>query len=628
MKDEISTSGFRLIYGLSRGKTYVAISHSWTDRSGTGDSVQFLDLTPWPIHMSPAKTHLLAYLHDSQNTVDLDTGEPNSLWFWLDLFCIDQSKSDEGLFSQQLQQIPQVFWRALATFSLLVSRPCEEMKNLTVEYGELEPDDQYDKVCGLIKDHHTRCQCSPLVDSWFTRVWTRQELLYSKGIFFLTADKWAPRLSRNDCNWTTLPTTYIAPGILDGVRELAQCFHLWAVKGGLGQTRYGPEAISKMVHWIVSGQCVQEFLPSTLESFPASAGFFVLNWDMILNGSTRRTTYARDAILSQMLVLPGFVVPSKVWTWSLEDIAADAAKQFRQLIPNSQLVPTVMGADQSKNMDKLACSPSILPRPPQSDFCQIIQAVGTAQILPLHKQLDQNTDVPMLAYSTSWNYRVLATVDVKADPVSAAKDILSCQDVWASALDCRVKYNMLAAISHLELELNDYTSLESPKSGSKSIITSTGSLYRAAKHYLERLASRYEFNISTVTKSTDLHALYTLVEIDACQDLPSLLIEMTYCEAHGVPNLRTKQRAIMFGNVEVGTEGKLWGTGIATTTGLESFVIGRALENSEVSVLASGALACHEGLYAQNLKITRAMNGWAMPGKALPNLRAMIRKSG
>src|SRR5579862_1685421 len=120
LKAENTSTGYKLDYRLSFSEPYYAISHAWTDRTGPGDAVTVSDLAPWPITMSPAKRHLLDWLFKVQGT-----GTNPTCWFWLDLFCIDQTKQDELLFSQQLQQIPEVFGKAESCLALLASWPCD-----------------------------------------------------------------------------------------------------------------------------------------------------------------------------------------------------------------------------------------------------------------------------------------------------------------------------------------------------------------------------------------------------------------------------------------------------------------------------------------------------------------------
>src|ERR1700744_1321928 len=89
-----TTTGYKLDYKISIAEPYLAISHAWTDRTGPGDAIVVSDLAPWPITMSPAKRQLLDWLYEIQTM-----GGDWTSWFWLDLFCIDQTKEDEGLFS-------------------------------------------------------------------------------------------------------------------------------------------------------------------------------------------------------------------------------------------------------------------------------------------------------------------------------------------------------------------------------------------------------------------------------------------------------------------------------------------------------------------------------------------------
>ena len=194
-KDLDASTRYRLEYRLFFEEPYFAISHSWTDRTGSGDSIIVADLAPWPLCLSPAKLGFLDWLFSAQDNGPGELDLRWASWYWMDLFCVDQAREDEQLFSKQLQQIPQVFGEAAACLAILASWPCEKAMSMPEPASSTNQTDEtyaeeYDALAARLKQHVVECSCVPLLDAWLTRVWTRQELLYSKRIILITANIW------------------------------------------------------------------------------------------------------------------------------------------------------------------------------------------------------------------------------------------------------------------------------------------------------------------------------------------------------------------------------------------------------------------------------------------------------
>ena len=592
-KNPETSTGYSLEYRLSFGEPYYAISHSWTDRTGSGDSIVVPDLAPWPLTLSPAKLGFLDWLYwvqDQEATLtEMQTYQIS--WFWMDLFCIDQAREDEELFSKQLQQIPQVFGDATACLAILASWPCEEAMAMpepasTDSAHDASSDVDYDAVKDWLDEHLKRCSCPPLIDAWLTRVWTRQELLYSKSLVVLTANVWLSaqdKLSKDI--WVQKPRYYTPPIVSQALNELSSCLITWATKNRQSANLFTSANIANMTRAMIRGQPIGDsFVPTDLPK-ASFAEWFSLNWTMILNGSIRYTTHRRDAIISQMLLVPGYQVPQRPWSMSIEAIAGDAASQFRKLLRSHQLVATIIDLDTSK-------AASLMGRPTieesfneRGGLTNILHAAGTPLTIPKRfvdpERIDENgSELMVYRPSSHPMYLVLDEIDVACRTLQAAHHILGLATLWAKAADCRISWNVRACLKEIKTLL---LSCESDTRSPENLLE----LRRALKHCLGCMTGSICFQVVTIPRQTAPWAskFYSAGEVDEVEIPRAFLATVRYEGATLGPH-----SILLWGNLNLGQEGEIWCLGVSTDTMLEHGIAVVAGNDHTLRPSASGAL--------------------------------------
>jgi hypothetical protein len=588
IKDKTTRTGFRLNYRLACEEPYLAISHSWTDRTGHGNSITLHDLAPWPITLSPAKIHLLDWLYGIQSQ-----GQPWTSWYWMDLFCIDQTRDDEHVFSQQLEQIPSIFFRAKSCLALLASWPCQE----AIQYWkgvqlitETKEDEHWDSVVNWLYGHARQCSCSPTLDAWLTRVWTRQEVLYSKDLTMVPATVWLGGSSEaSNPQWRDKPNFYIAPPGDGGVRELASTLVTWQAKYEDSHTSMSASRIAKAIRLLLCGETVRFSLPAEVigasSQHEPSIRWHAFNWAMIVDGSTRCTSHTRDAILSQMLLLPGYRVPPEPWSMPLQELIADSCFQYRQLLRQWQIVPMITGTETQhggRNILSIKAPYSF----EGAALCEILLSVGSPCVLPasfyaLSPQQNHFTQSLLTAYrnADTYQYRVISFLNLESHPLELAEFALSLQQVWSDAESCRTAWNIRACLK--DIKVHSTKSLDA--SGNHS-------LKRALRHFIGRLIHTSPFMLSDLNRRSDSKIQYSDSELHRIE-VPNLLgLELTH-NAPELPNHTT----LAFGNLLPGEQGTVWGLGQDKTTKLELGVIAEECEDNTLRVRASGLLLMTAG---------------------------------
>jgi hypothetical protein len=579
LKDDKTSTGYKLNFRLSFSEPYLAISHAWTDRSGPGDAITVSDLAPWPITMSPAKRHLLDWLYKIQSA-----GGDWASWFWLDLFCIDQTRQDELLFSQQLQQIPEVFGNARSCLALLASWPCESAQ-LVPEFPDGYAEDaKYNGASEWLNKHTATCSCPAILDAWLTRVWARQEVLYSKNLMIVTANVWladAPVEHRDI--WTATPVFYTSPSPTNGLRELASCLISWCTRYGFKTDRFSSSVIADVVRLLLRGDVVNCTLfdpgdtPSPQNvSVSFQPDWFAFNWDIILNGSIRFTSHVRDAILSQMLLLPGYQVPETPWSLPLQALMVDSCKQYKQLLGRYQLVPMVFDTRATQQGQRLL-APMLSPSLECAPLCDLLLSVGSPCTFPRGIVDDTHSGIPeasLVAYEIEDGpiYRVVQILDIGQDPYKAAEFFGTMKPLWSEAAHCRTSWNMRDCLDEIAGE-------------ACSDIADPQLLKMALKHCIGRLIHTTAFSRVTDDPQPSPEKPYSSAEIDELVLPPLRAVEISHRNAAIPPYTN-----LLFGELEMGEEGAIWGLGIEKGTKLEFGLAAEEEADGSLRIRASGAL--------------------------------------
>ena len=598
---------FRLIFDASRSLDYsieyswqsagdyLTLSHSWSDRTGPGDSIRVDDLAPWSVTMSPSKTKLFKWLYELQERT---SSEEKTAWFWLDLFCIDQSWEDEQFSASQIQQIPGVFGEASGCFALFASRPCPLSQELDIAqdipmWSEY-PDSEWEGLLAWTEGHHEVCQCTPLIDAWMTRVWTRQELLYSKNIVFCPATEWLdPSDFQDPVMWHRAPSFNNALKPTEGLRELAHCLFAWAEKN---MKTWVSAGIASVALALIKGQSLAISLPGLPDSLAPAASlgdWFAFNWSLILNGSIRRTTWAVDAILSQMLLLPGYEVPPLPRSMALEEVAHNASIQFRRLIKTDQLIPRNIGLwDHRQHILKRCMQVST----DQPLMAQILEAIGSPHKISLRGYTDMkcfppralDSGVSLIAFRPLNNpaFEIVGEIDIVSKPIDAIDFFCSFLQVWKKlkhhAMEIRTRERMEELEQRRENGLNM----------NNNHIFISRSLRDIVRTMLE-------------TRDGDYASSSVAAHGEPCAEsgelpLPPLRgAKITYDNSPG-------HVSIVVGEVPVGTKGQILSLGRDRSHGNETGIIANYLGDNEVELRGFGLVL----LYAAGVSPEEEDNGF------------------
>lgn len=166
---------------------YIAISHVWGDPQ-TISQIHIAGMGK--VSLSPGKKDILSILRRPEIC-----GES---WFWMDLFCIDQTLSATISISDQLSAIPLIYKSSRCVKVLIESPVCEDW------YHKAIRTEAYRDWCSntwktqkkaaaenasVFKEfeleHGHKCPCMLYHDPWFDRLWTRQEGLYAANLDFI-----------------------------------------------------------------------------------------------------------------------------------------------------------------------------------------------------------------------------------------------------------------------------------------------------------------------------------------------------------------------------------------------------------------------------------------------------------
>lgn len=145
---------------------YIAISHVW----GAPETIQPTHVDGiGTVQLSPGKKDILPLLRRTDVCGDG--------WFWMDLFCIDQTETATISIADQLMAIPSIYKSSRCVKVLIESPVCEAWQAIATRVIGDQAVDQ--ELFGEEEMRHGR-KCSHFLfyDLWFERLWTRQEGLY------------------------------------------------------------------------------------------------------------------------------------------------------------------------------------------------------------------------------------------------------------------------------------------------------------------------------------------------------------------------------------------------------------------------------------------------------------------
>ncbi|THU81971.1 hypothetical protein K435DRAFT_766928 [Dendrothele bispora CBS 962.96] len=146
---------------------YIAISHVW----GTPETIQAteVDGVPGTVWLSPGKKDILSILRRESICGDS--------WFWMDLFCIDQTQDASISIADQLMAIPAIY-KSSRCVKVLIETPVCDGWQTQASRVILDSTMDADLFAEEETRHARKCPHMLFCDPWFERLWTRQEGLY------------------------------------------------------------------------------------------------------------------------------------------------------------------------------------------------------------------------------------------------------------------------------------------------------------------------------------------------------------------------------------------------------------------------------------------------------------------
>ncbi|KAI1469338.1 uncharacterized protein F4812DRAFT_457878 [Daldinia caldariorum] len=285
---------------------YIAISHVW----GTPDTVQkyVVDGIAWKVSLSPGKQDILPLLRRSDICGDG--------WFWMDLFCIDQSESSSISISDQLMAIPSIYKCSRCVKVLLESPVCEQWQETAMRAFEQGPINEQ----GFQEEelaHGSTCPHLAFTDPWFERLWTRQEGLYARVMDFIVLKPVPCKRKRRD------PTSdWISHGSLLAHRFRAETFLMdkLAYHGVEPSTAEG--SLFSIYFDVIYRRCVN------IAAYDCEPGPDP-KYNPIREAwrSLRSTAKARDYVLAVFPDVNGYKVPAGARKMNFPDLLLDAIHQ-------------------------------------------------------------------------------------------------------------------------------------------------------------------------------------------------------------------------------------------------------------------------------------------------------------
>lgn len=261
---------------------YIAFSHVWGDADWTT-----LNIITDQVMVSKSKARFLE--HNLQDLV-------GDSYFWMDVLCIDQTKEEERIKVTSI--IPQIFEHAQKT--IVIRDGSGYISCCARAFGSLSTWDDYNagvrRWCKHWTDEHNY---HLLKEGILERLWPLQESILSNRIQFVTCEE--GHLASNNMDWGRILSGQ--SDILANVDRLWTFSRAWA-SHGKDKTPSGDEQLSFISAFLNNKEVSRDFPGGLSLSGAIEDGFF------IQSNSTRRTTKARDLILSTMSQYDWYSAPS------------------------------------------------------------------------------------------------------------------------------------------------------------------------------------------------------------------------------------------------------------------------------------------------------------------------------
>lgn len=329
---EIShTSAVAISYTWGRfGRRPVAIGHRSPD-SGPGDPI-YLELgVEWNTR-------------DLQNCL-VSLSEKHG-GFWMDQLCKPEGKRN---IDRTLRMIPTIY-RSLDVIALMAGACCRCLQEWTRRVIDKSGSMTHDQINELYHEaiKASKCVNFAALDSWFDRLWTRQELMYSRRITVLRSSQTvAPCVTRQEeagqlQGFTRLIyEEKVEAG--DSARDAYQAVLLARVRylqnamnSMTAYCRYGNPDYTKQVNaavmlsYFLRGKTIESPQRQvSSEDVYGRLGSFLYQLAM-LGKSSRKATKSRDYVIAVWVDCPGYKPPDKRKEMTLPVLLEDAIVQLER----------------------------------------------------------------------------------------------------------------------------------------------------------------------------------------------------------------------------------------------------------------------------------------------------------
>lgn len=289
--------------------SYIAISHVW----GSPDTISRVPIpgVDGDVALSPGKRDILNIL---QRKDICGNG-----WFWMDLFCIDQTPNAPISISKQLAAIPAIY-KSSTCVKVLIESPICESWTATAANTVLESPSDEEAFLEWELHHSRRCPHMPFLDPWFERLWTRQEGLYGMRLEMVALN--SIPCSRIAPARHSVPSAFIHESSMREKRMAA----LYFVEDKLSYHGLAKSDAEKIILPVYIDLCYRR--RAVVESYGGSLGPHA-TYSPIAGAwtSSRITTKTRDYFLAVFPDVTGYKVPDNPRKMPFEALLADALKQ-------------------------------------------------------------------------------------------------------------------------------------------------------------------------------------------------------------------------------------------------------------------------------------------------------------
>ncbi|KAL0564946.1 phosphoglycerate kinase [Marasmius crinis-equi] len=286
---------------------YIAISHVW----GIPETIQdvYVDGVG-TVQLSPGKKDILSILRRE------DVCGRN--WFWMDLFCIDQTEGASISITDQLMAIPAIY-RSSRCVKVLIETPvCNTWHTQARSHTTVEMEVfQLEELA-----HGRKCPHFLFGDPWFERLWTRQEGLYGSVLEVVVLNPIPCARLQHRSSATSGIAGRVAEGAALTKRTIAESF-LYDKLGyhGLSPSEAGQRQFDVYLDFVYRHRL-------DIKSFGGKPGP-APNYSPVTEAwrSGRITTKPRDYVLAVFPDIVGYRVPPNARKMRFSELVVDALGQ-------------------------------------------------------------------------------------------------------------------------------------------------------------------------------------------------------------------------------------------------------------------------------------------------------------